>query len=73
MALLGMGWRRGGLFRLVFVILPGIVLFIGVALTRSRGGLLGLLFLVGMVFQSKMGKVKSIDPDGGRSGWGCWP
>ena len=59
MALLGMGWRRGGLFRLVFVIMPGIVLFIGVALTRSRGGLLGLLFLIGMVFQSKMGKVKS--------------
>ena len=59
MALLGMGWHRGGMFRLIFVIFPGLILFAGVAMTRSRGGLLGLLFLLALVFQSRMGKVKS--------------
>jgi len=59
MAFLGMGWRRRGITRLVLVIVPGIVLFIGVAMTRSRGGLLGLLLLIALVFQSRLGKVKS--------------
>jgi putative inorganic carbon (hco3(-)) transporter len=59
MALLGMGWRRGGMFRLIFVIFPGLILFAGMAMTRSRGGLLGLLLLLALVFQSRLGKVKS--------------
>lgn len=60
MACLGVAWRRNGLYRLLFVILPGLFLFAGVALTRSRGGLLGLAAMFALALMDKIGKVKSM-------------
>ena len=59
-ALLGVAWGKNVIARFIYVILPGSYLFLGVTLTRSRGGLLGLAALLSLAMMDRVGRVKSL-------------
>jgi putative inorganic carbon (hco3(-)) transporter len=58
MALLSVCWKPGStVSNLLIVVIPDAVLLGGVFLTKSRGALLALLFLLLLLLQRKLGKV----------------
>src|SRR5579864_1964657 len=58
---LGLAWRRGrGLRNSLLVIGPGLAILYGVYLTRSRGGLLSLVFLIFFSLLKRFGRLSSI-------------
>ncbi len=58
---LGLIWARGSLTkRFFFVVIPALMLVYGVYLTRSRGGMLSLLLLIGLSLRERIGKIGAL-------------
>lgn len=58
---LGLAWVGGSLGkRFFFVMIPAVMLVYGVYLTRSRGGMLSLLLLIGLALRKRIGKVGAL-------------
>lgn len=61
MPFLGLAWRkRKTIQNLLLVIFPGLILLFGVYLTKSRGGLMGILALVFLAIRDRLKTVPAI-------------
>jgi O-antigen ligase len=66
MPIIGLAWKKRAFFRnLLLVLIPYAILLYGIYLTKSRGGILGLLVLSLFTLQRRMGKMVSLVLTGG--------